>query len=68
MGNCQNRNDKNLDGCNCTYPRKRHGICCEHIEYHRKQGELPTCYFNKNDEATFNRSVEFYMKSSSHNG
>ncbi|MEZ4813027.1 MAG: hypothetical protein R2883_06035 [Caldisericia bacterium] len=49
--------------CNCTYPCDKRCKCCEYIAYHRKNGELPACYFNNKDEKTYNRSIEFYLKS-----
>ena len=54
--------EKNKQACNCTYPCSRKGFCCECIEYHRSSGELPACYFNKEYEATYNRSVNNYMQ------
>ena len=59
MKTCLSNTIKN---CNCTYSCSRKGLCCECIEYHKKQGELPACYFNKNFEATYNRSIENYLK------
>ena len=53
---------ENKNKCNCTYPCSRKGICCECIEYHRKSGELPACYFNKEYEATYDRSISNFMK------
>ena len=57
------KKEQNLKNCPCTYegcPRK--GICCECIKYHRDSGELPACYFSKEAEATFDRSLENYLK------
>lgn len=60
MTTCANLK-KNLDRCNCTYPGcPRHGICCECIEYHRSSGELPACYFDKEREKGYDRSIENY--------
>ncbi|MDD4983290.1 MAG: hypothetical protein PHH82_00425 [Candidatus ainarchaeum sp.] len=31
---------------NCTCPKKdcvRNGLCCDCVEYHRSQGNLPNC-------------------------
>jgi len=55
--NCDNI-DRNLKMCNCTYPCDRKGKCCECLSYHRKMGELPACYFSKEAEKTYDRSVE----------
>ncbi|WP_214079459.1 DUF6485 family protein [Mesotoga sp.] len=55
--------DINLEKCNCTYsgcPRK--GKCCECIAYHRKNGELPACYFTDEQEKTWDRSIEYFVR------
>ena len=54
----------NLTQCNCTYPCSRKGRCCECIRYHRERRELPGCYFTEKAEATYDRSVENYLKTS----
>jgi hypothetical protein len=53
----------NKKSCNCTHPCEKKGICCECIAYHRKNNELPACYFSKDTEKTFDRSIEAYLKS-----
>ena len=55
--------NKNKAGCNCTYPCSRKGLCCECIAYHRAAGELPACYFSKEAERTYDRSIENYIRS-----
>jgi len=55
--------DRNLEKCNCTYsgcPRK--GKCCECIAYHRKNGELPACYFTEEQEKTWDRTIEHFVR------
>lgn len=54
--------DKNLSICNCTYSCSKKGKCCECLHYHRKMGELPACYFDKDAEATYDRSVEHFIR------
>jgi len=52
----------NMERCNCSYePCPRKGICCECIEYHRSEGELPACYFPDEVEKTFDRSIERFV-------
>ncbi len=59
---CVNKK-KNLENCNCTYPGcPKKGMCCECIRYHREKGELPACFFSKEDENTYNRTIEFFIK------
>ncbi|MFH0866820.1 MAG: DUF6485 family protein [Bacteroidota bacterium] len=60
MKTCSVEGNKKM--CNCTYFCSRKGICCECLEYHRQSGELPACYFNKEYEATYDRSVRNYLK------
>jgi hypothetical protein len=60
------KKEVNLGRCNCSYePCSRKGICCDCIAYHKSNGELPACYFNDADEKTYNRSIEFFIKSRS---
>jgi hypothetical protein len=55
--------------CTCTYePCSRKGKCCECIAYHRKNGELPGCLFNKDAERTYDRSVMKFIQSSQGKG
>ncbi|PMQ00779.1 MAG: hypothetical protein CBR30_09410 [Dictyoglomus sp. NZ13-RE01] len=52
----------NLKMCNCTYePCPRKGICCECLAYHRSHGELPACYFPKDVEKTYDRSIKRFV-------
>ena len=63
--NCKNH-DKNMAVCNCTYePCPRKGYCCECIAYHKRNGELPACFFSDADERTYNRSIEFFVRRNS---
>ena len=54
--------EKNIKNCNCTYPCSRKGKCCECISYHRRMSELPACYFSKDFEKTYNRTIDNYLK------
>lgn len=59
--NCGNSR-KNNAMCNCTYTGcSRHGVCCECLAYHRANNELPACYFDKDTEKTYDRSIENYL-------
>jgi len=55
--------ETNKANCNCTYPCSRKGVCCECIAYHRRSGELPACYFSKEAERTYDRSISNYLRS-----
>lgn len=59
---CKNH-QANLERCNCTYdPCSRKGYCCECLEYHRRNGELPACYFPPEVERTYDRSIRRFLK------
>jgi len=54
---------ENLKSCPCTYPGcPRKGICCDCIKYHWKNGELPACFFSKQTEKTYDRSIENFIR------
>jgi Domain of unknown function (DUF6485) len=58
---CENQR-QNLQNCNCTYSCGKKGICCECIRYHRNMKQLPACYFPKNAEKTYDRSIEYFLE------
>lgn len=58
---CVNKK-KNIDFCPCTYPGcTKKGICCECIRYHLSLDELPGCLFPPEAEATYDRSIDYYI-------
>ncbi len=54
--NCPNK-EENLKHCNCTYSCAKKGLCCECVAYHRGKGQIPACFFSKEGEATYDRSI-----------
>ena len=56
------KSSENKSFCNCSYPCNKKGICCECILYHRRMNELPACYFLEEDEKTYDRSIENFVK------
>ena len=48
--------------CNCTYSCSRHGKCCECLAYHTRNGEFPACFFSKEAEASYDRSLSRLIK------
>ncbi len=56
------RKEELFKECPCTYPCRRRGKCCECIAYHRSRGELPACYFTPEQERTYDRSIEYYVR------
>lgn len=59
--NC--KKEKNLKNCSCTYPGcDKKGICCECLEFHLKNRELPGCCFTKEAEKSYDRSFEKFAE------
>ena len=55
--------ERNLQKCNCSYePCSRKGICCECIQYHISNKELPACAFPDNVERTYDRSFRKFIQ------
>ena len=54
MQHCDNTRE-----CPCTYDCPRHGRCCDCVAYHRDHNKgVPGCFFSKEGEAAYDRSVE----------
>ena len=50
--------------CDCSYdPCERKGLCCQCLHYHRRNGELPACYFPASVEKTYDRSIDRFIQS-----
>jgi len=57
------KKEENIKDCPCTYPGcERKGICCECIKYHWGRGELPACFFSKEVEKTYDRSIKKFIE------
>jgi hypothetical protein len=57
------KREKNLESCGCSYPGcVRKGICCECVRHHREKKELPGCFFPKETERSFDRSVKKFLE------
>jgi len=57
------KQEQNLKTCPCTWPDcPRKGICCDCIKYHWQNGELPACFFSKEAEKTYDRSIENFIR------
>jgi len=58
------RKPENLKSCPCTYPScERKGMCCECIRHHRERDQLPACFFTKDAERSYDRSVQAFVRS-----
>ncbi|QBG46166.1 hypothetical protein EGM51_01640 [Verrucomicrobia bacterium S94] len=64
-GICVNRAD-NLKQCTCTYDCDKKGMCCECVAYHRAKNAIPGCFFSKEGEAGWDRSVENFCRDCGH--
>jgi len=54
---------QNLARCTCTYePCPHKGKCCECIQYHWRNGELPGCLFPPEVEKTYDRSIRRFIE------
>jgi hypothetical protein len=57
------KKDKNLTGCNCSWPScPRKGMCCDCLTYHRRSGELPACFFPPEAERTYDRTCAHFAR------
>jgi hypothetical protein len=53
---------KNLENCTCSYNScSRRGKCCDCVTYHRKNGEIPGCFFPPAAERTYDRSIKNFI-------
>ena len=49
---------KSKSHCTCTYTScEKRGNCCKCVEYHQKKGEIPGCFFTRDGERTYDRSI-----------
>lgn len=54
--------EKNLQDCTCTYLAcAKRGICCLCVKQHRERGEIPGCFFPKEGEKTYDRSIANFV-------
>ncbi|WP_071608650.1 DUF6485 family protein [Fervidobacterium thailandense] len=59
---------RNLQNCTCTYTScDKRGKCCECVAYHRRLGEIPGCFFTKEGEHTWDRSLENFIRDRTRN-
>lgn len=57
------KQNKNLKGCNCSYePCARKGLCCDCLQYHLRNRELPACVFPEDAERTYDRTFEHFVR------
>jgi hypothetical protein len=55
--------EKNLLNCTCTYDGcPRQGVCCECLQYHLKNRQLPGCCFPPDAELTYDRSFRAFAR------
>ena len=49
--------------CKCSYEGcSRHGLCCECLQYHLGQQQLPACCFSPAVERTYDRSFRKFVE------
>jgi len=49
--------EKNIKDCTCTYSCSKRGLCCKCVANHRKNNEIPGCFFPPDAEKTWDRSI-----------
>ncbi|MDO5553661.1 MAG: DUF6485 family protein [Planctomycetia bacterium] len=54
--------EKNLKNCTCTSSCPKRGLCCECVAHHRAKRQIPGCFFDKEGEATWDRSFEHFAR------
>ena len=55
--------DRNKDSCGCSYMScGKRGICCDCLQSHWANGELPGCLFPPDVEKTYDRSVKTFVQ------
>jgi hypothetical protein len=60
--------EQNKQSCNCSYePCSRKGACCECLQYHLNNRELPACCFPADAERTYDRSFGHFARLVSQN-
>ncbi len=57
MSSCDNKLP-----CTCTYSCGKRHKCCECVAYHRRMNEIPGCFFSKEGEKTYDRSIEAFIR------
>ncbi len=54
---------KNMNHCTCTYdPCSHKGVCCECLQFHWKNKELPGCLFPEDSERSYDRSLRNFIE------
>ncbi len=56
------KRETNKEECTCTYDCSIKGMCCDCVRLHRERGELPGCFFPKDAEATYDRSIRKFIE------
>jgi len=52
-----------LKSCTCTYGScPHHGRCCACVANHRRNNEIPGCFFSKEGEALWDRSFAAFCR------
>ncbi len=53
---------ENLERCNCSYTScDKTALCCECLHYHRRNNEIPACFFPDEVEKGWDRSFRNFI-------
>ncbi|MFH1505855.1 MAG: DUF6485 family protein [archaeon] len=55
------RKQENMEFCNCTYSCSKKGKCCECLQSHLANKELPACCFPADAEKAYDRSFDKFI-------
>ncbi len=55
---CKNK----VNECPCTASCALRGNCCDCVAYHVKKNQFPACFFSKQGEAKWDRSIECLLE------
>ncbi len=56
------KREENREECGCTYNCSKRGLCCECVKYHRENGEIPGCFFPRDKEMSYDRSIRSFIE------
>lgn len=63
---CANK-DRNLQNCTCTYTAcGTRGVCCDCVQKHLAQQQIPGCFFPADAEKTYDRSFKKFVETYRH--
>lgn len=54
---------RSQEHCSCTAKScDKRGNCCKCVSYHNSRGEIPGCFFSREGERTYDRSLQMFAR------